>query len=163
MTRKATKASLSLKPHEAFGARVGAGILDFVLWFVLFIVAAKTFGTTTHTVNGTTSGTYVHLSGLPFLLFIGLGLLYFIVLEWQFGGTIGKLLLGIRVVNGNGRRITLKQSAIRNVLRVVDAFPYVPPYIAGLIFVAGDERKRRLGDKVAGTVVIQVKQSKDWL
>jgi uncharacterized RDD family membrane protein YckC len=144
----------NLKPSEAVGPRLFAGIIDILLWLILFAVAAKTFGTTTHPVNGSTTGTYVYLSGLPFLLYIGVELVYFIILEWLFGATIGKLLVGVCVVSEKGRRITLKQFITRNTLRAIDAFPYVPPYLVGLVFVAADNNKRRLGDKAANTLVI---------
>jgi uncharacterized RDD family membrane protein YckC len=151
MTKEVTS---NLSPSEAFGSRVFAGVIDILIWLVLFIVAAKIFGTTTHPLNGSTQGTYLYLSGAPFLLFVGLELTYFIIFEWRFGGTVGKLLVGARVVDEKGQRITLKQSVMRNVLRAVDAFPYVPPYLIGLIFVAGDHDKRRLGDKAANTLVV---------
>ena len=146
--------SAKQKTSEAFGSRVFAGIIDFILWIILFIVADVAFGTSTTTVYGRTKSTNVSLTGLPFLIFILLGLAYFVILEWQLGGTVGKLLLGVRVVNEDDKPIAFKQSVIRNVLRVVDAFPYIVPYVTGLILVAGDEHKRRLGDRVANTQVV---------
>jgi uncharacterized RDD family membrane protein YckC len=77
----------------------------------------------------------------------------------------GKLVLGLRVRSATGEKLTLKASVVRNFLRVVDAFPYVIPYLVGAIAVWSDgslgldpvpnERRlrRRLGDRAARTIV----------
>jgi uncharacterized protein len=146
--------TLDQMTREAFPRRVWAGVIDLTLWITLFIPAAMLLGTSATTGQGASKSTHLSLTGVPALIFTLVELAYFVVLEWQFGGTVGKLLLGVRVVDERGRPIGLKQSVIRNVLRVVDAFPYVVPYIIGLLLVAGDQRKRRLGDRAANTLVV---------
>jgi uncharacterized RDD family membrane protein YckC len=146
--------SLTKQAQKAFGRRIFAALIDLVLWFVLFIFAAINFGKVTTVTHEAGTSTNATLTGLPLLIFILIELSYFVILEWRFGGTLGKLLLGVRVVNAGGGRVTPKQALLRNLLRAVDAFPYFVPYITGLILVAGDGRKRRLGDKVANTVVV---------
>lgn len=68
------------------------------------------------------------------------------------GQTIGKKALGLRVVNANGTPVTWLASIVRNLLRTVDMLPfcYGFGFVAGLI----DPRGRRLGDMVAGTLVV---------
>lgn len=81
---------------------------------------------------------------------------YFVLLEGTAGATIGKVVLGIRVRRLDGARAGLGAAAIRNLARVVDAFPYVIPYVVGAIAVRRWETKQRLGDRWAKTVVILV-------
>lgn len=72
------------------------------------------------------------------------------------GQTIGKKALGLRVINANGTPVTWIASIVRNLLRTVDMLPllYGFGFIAGVI----DKRSRRLGDMVAGTLVVHVEK-----
>jgi uncharacterized RDD family membrane protein YckC len=79
--------------------------------------------------------------------------LYFIIMEGFMGATIGKFLLGIRVVKLDGSRIGLGAAIIRNLLRIIDALPTA--YILGAILIWTSSRKQRLGDRVAHTVVVR--------
>jgi uncharacterized RDD family membrane protein YckC len=146
--------------QKAFGKRIGAGFIDLVTWIILFVIAGIIFGKTTTTVHGSSKSVNVSLTGWPTCVFLLVMLAYFVLLEWRLGGTIGKLLLGVQVVDGKFKRLTLKQAIIRNILRVVDAFPYIVPYLTGIILIAGDEHKRRLGDRAANTLVV-VKSGKE--
>lgn len=92
------------------------------------------------------------LSGTPALLVIALGWGYPIVFEGLFGGTIGKLILGMRVVNAEGGNAGLGRALVRNLLRIIDMLPFF--YLLGVILVASSDTKQRLGDKVAGTYVV---------
>jgi uncharacterized membrane protein SpoIIM required for sporulation/uncharacterized RDD family membrane protein YckC len=80
--------------------------------------------------------------------------LYWTVFEvvWE-GQTIGKRLVGVRVVRLDGSPVTLVDSAVRNLLRVVDFLPVCYP--VGLITMLVDVHHRRLGDLVAGTVLVR--------
>ncbi len=78
---------------------------------------------------------------------------YFLVLEPATQGfTIGKRLTGIRVAEG-GRPACVKACAVRNILRVVDYMP--TSYLVGIVSVLLDRRSRRVGDLLAGTVVVR--------
>jgi len=78
---------------------------------------------------------------------------YFLVLECATGGfTVGKRLLGIRVAEGP-RPASPGACAVRDILRVVDYLPF--SYAIGIISVFLDRRSRRVGDRIAGTVVIR--------
>lgn len=76
---------------------------------------------------------------------------YFVFFEtlWQ-GQTPGKRLLRLRVIRDNGRRVGLGQSALRSLMRPVDDL-----FLVGSLLVALGKREKRIGDWVAGTVVIQ--------
>lgn len=69
------------------------------------------------------------------------------------GQTLGKRLMRIRVVRLDGSPVTAVDSAIRNLLRLVDFFPACYP--VGLVTMLFDAKHRRVGDLVAGTVLIR--------
>ncbi len=79
---------------------------------------------------------------------------YFTLFEgYREGQTPGKKALGIRVIRETGHGITFRDSAIRNLIRLADFLP--PPYLFGALFVAIHPKGKRLGDLVAGTVVVR--------
>ncbi len=79
---------------------------------------------------------------------------YGALLEWGLRGqTVGKRLLGLRVLQQNGLRITFPQAVIRNLVRVVDLLPF--SYLVGGVSLLVDRHSRRLGDLAAGTIVVQ--------
>jgi uncharacterized RDD family membrane protein YckC len=84
-----------------------------------------------------------------FLLFWG----YYVLFEtyWK-GQTPGKRVMKIRVLKDSGRSITLFESMARNLIRIVDSLPSF--YLVGLITMLCNRRNKRLGDFVAGTIVI---------
>lgn len=78
---------------------------------------------------------------------------YFLVLEYFWGGrTIGKRMLGLRVIQDNGHSITLLSSFIRNFLRLVDSLPAA--YFVGMLLAFFHPKHKRLGDLAAGTIVV---------
>jgi uncharacterized RDD family membrane protein YckC len=95
----------------------------------------------------------VSLIGTPAMLAFVISFLYLIVLEATLGATLGKLLLGIRVVKEDGSPIGWGASIVRNLLRIIDALPTA--YILGAILIWTSPRKQRLGDRVAHTVVVR--------
>lgn len=83
-------------------------------------------------------------------LLVGFG--YFIALEGRYGRTVGKSLLGLRVVAEDGEPIGMRAATVRNLLRVVDGIAF---YLVGALFVVTGERHQRLGDRLADTVVVR--------
>ena len=89
------------------------------------------------------------LIAVPFLLQWG----YFTLFEalWN-GQTPGKRMMKLRVIAHSGQALTLFESMTRNFLRFVDALPGV--YAVGGISILATRRQQRLGDLVAGTLVV---------
>jgi uncharacterized RDD family membrane protein YckC len=106
---------------------------------------------------------------------VGLGLTFWFVMSWFYGGlfetfwngqTPGKRMHGLRVVCVDGRPINGLQAVLRNILRTADSLPVVPlpmsgvpipilpMYLVGLITPLFNARYQRLGDLVCGTMVI---------
>ncbi len=84
---------------------------------------------------------------IVFTIYVG----YFVFFEtiWQ-GQTIGKKKAKIRVIADDGKPISLGQSTLRALLRPVDDLFFV-----GVFFIALGKKEKRIGDLVAGTIVIQ--------
>jgi uncharacterized RDD family membrane protein YckC len=105
---------------------------------------------------GTLSG---GLAGSLFLL------LYFVI-DWFYGvlfetfwngQTPGKYVLGLRALSDNGQPINGMQAALRNIFRAADIM-----FGLGCLVVAALNRKyQRLGDLVAGTIVVV--EERQWL
>jgi uncharacterized RDD family membrane protein YckC len=80
---------------------------------------------------------------------------YFILLEGLTGVTIGKLILGLKVLSVDSKKITLRQSVIRNLGRLLDGLPMLN--ILGIVSIARSPIKQRIGDKIAKTVVASLR------
>ena len=131
--------------YAGLGSRAVAIILDvLVLFAILWIVALAT---------GNTNDGGFQMDGAPVFVGFGLFALYFLGLEATSGATLGKMLVGIKVVKADGSSpIGLTASLLRNVLRIVDGQLF---YLVAFLFVRNSDMKQRLGDRVAGTIVIK--------
>jgi uncharacterized RDD family membrane protein YckC len=73
------------------------------------------------------------------------------------GRTPGKRWNGLRVVRSGGQPIGFLASATRNLLRLIDWLPSF--YLVGIISVFATAKNQRLGDIVAGTVVLRERRA----
>ncbi len=89
------------------------------------------------------------------LEFLAVIFLYFVLLEGLAGATLGKAVLGLRVVQVDGSKPGLLKSLLRNILRVIDGLPAFN--IVGVIFILRSKEKARFGDRRAGTRVVQLR------
>ena len=134
--------------YVGVGRRLVATIVDVIIIGILFGVISGLFsipqdpGQDSFEVLGTTNIASFLIS-----------LLYYVGLEATTGATIGKRLLGLRVVMADGSPIDWTSSIIRNVLRIIDFLPAF--YLLGAIFVWSTEKNQRIGDLGANTVVIR--------
>ena len=80
---------------------------------------------------------------------LGWALYYFFALESGEGQTLGKRLMKIRVVRADGRPASMGEIAVRTILRVVDNY-----LIGMIVMIATGERRQRIGDLAAGTIVV---------
>jgi uncharacterized RDD family membrane protein YckC len=79
---------------------------------------------------------------------------YFVVCELTMQGrSPGKALFGLRVVRDGGLPVTLRESMLRNLLRMVDMLP--SQYLVGFVSMTLSQDVRRLGDFAAGTIVVR--------
>ena len=91
-----------------------------------------------------------------FLIFWAYPILFEVM--WD-GQTPGKKAMSLRVVNGDGAPLGWLAAITRNLLRTVDMLPF--GYAAGLIACLADPHARRLGDMVAGTLVVHNERERD--
>jgi uncharacterized RDD family membrane protein YckC len=148
-------------PLAGIGSRFLAlatdSLLQLVFVLVLFIIGAIISFGYTEVSNGAahsfsqTVGAFV-LVLVPFCLYWG----YFAFFEiiWQ-GRTPGKRIAGIRVIHQSGRPMTAIECIGRNLMRGVDIIPGV--YGIGLVCMMCNQQNRRVGDFVAGTIVVHDK------
>jgi len=134
---------------DVTGRRIGAALIDFAIVFLLLLLLGALFG------NTTAEGASVsaQLGPLDSLLFLALTFLYFWGTEATSGQTLGKRVLGLRVVGADGSRASGGATCIRNLVRFVDWLPLL--YVVGAIsFFATGKRRQRLGDMAAKTRVV---------
>lgn len=125
--------------------RLLEGIIDLLVRVGIFFVIALMLVITRlgHTV--------LVLSALVFLVTLG----YPIVCEslWR-GRTIGKMATGLRVVTVDGAPIRFRHAALRGMGSLVDFF--IPGFgLTGLLCVWSTQRNQRVGDMLAGTIVVR--------
>lgn len=128
--------------------RIGAYMIDFgiriVLTFLVFVCLAM---------SGIFLGEKVS-SGIGLLIWFMLDWFYPVLFEVsKWGGTPGKRMLGLRVVQENGSPVTFAQAVVRNFLRFVDSMP-IFFYVVGIFSCLATKRFQRLGDLAAGVVVV---------
>ncbi|MDR9772821.1 RDD family protein [Rhizobium hidalgonense] len=150
----------------SIGSRLGAQILDIIFTAILIFTCGFVI-----------AFTGILPSNVEAMLIILLGFLvrtpYYILSEliWN-GRTLGKKITGIRVINASGRRLTPHQVTARNLMKEVEIFgpmsllasiEYQSAWENGLagawllvvvIVPLANRRRQRLGDIIAGTLVI---------
>lgn len=79
---------------------------------------------------------------------------YFVGMDVYKGATIGKMALGLRVVNANGEKLDIGKAALREIVgKIVSALPLG----LGFIWVGFDAKKQGFHDKIAQTYVVKVR------
>jgi uncharacterized RDD family membrane protein YckC len=142
------------------GSRFLAALIDTALiTFLQVIIAIMAYlilnqsGSSLASVDAVSSlsGWAVALIGLIALFFYW-GYYIFFEMLWN-GKSPGKSAVKLRVIRVDGTPITISESLVRNLVRVVDFLPAY--YGVGAIAVFVNPQTRRLGDLAAGTVVIR--------
>jgi uncharacterized membrane protein SpoIIM required for sporulation/uncharacterized RDD family membrane protein YckC len=135
------------------GSRGAAALIDGLIVLVL-LAAVSAVGLSALFSNiGRAAGPWV----LALLLLAQFAVVwgYYVLFEWlRDGQTPGKRWLGLRVVQDGGFSVGFTHAAVRNLLRLVDAQPGVL-YAVGMIAALVSRRGKRLGDLVAGTIVVR--------
>lgn len=166
-----------MEPTKVVGRRVAAIVIDYLLLLafntaVFFAMAQKDSEIAREVLSGETdpdATSYGNLTlgdseysivGGDFLIYllitVGVGVLYWMVLPGLKGWTLGKLALGLRVVREDGScPAGVGRNVIRQLLWIVDDFPYFIPALTGFVVALASDRNRRVGDMVAGTLVVR--------
>ena len=99
--------------------------------------------------------TWEPLGFLVLALDVVLAFAYFTYFEAEYGQTIGKMLMDIVVVSEDDGSISYKEATVRTLLRPFDTL--------GLVAIYVTDRKQRIGDLAADTVVVKTKEKPDAL
>ncbi len=133
-------------PVRRAGAYLIDGLLRAMVLFIFAVIAVAGEAIGDAGLSGV--GTGVMLT-LAFAIEWG----YFVLLEMLMGGqSIGKRVLGLRVISDDGRPLGFGASVLRNLVRAADFLPMM--YALGVAVMMKDQRFRRLGDMAAGTLVV---------
>lgn len=176
-------ASHSTDPTNVIGKRIGAWVIDLIIYFVFATVITFALGGGPEVVfeefpnsaaaeaycdrwEADNNGFCVHTgdssqgnviaveasfaSYIPWLLHF----VIYVVISGLFGGSLGKLALGLRVVTADGRLAGMGKHLLRTVLWVADAFTCAIPVLGGILLVS-TRGHRRVGDMAAGTFVVE--------
>src|SRR5262245_10905765 len=81
-------------------------------------------------------------------------LAYFVLLEALWSRTFGKFFQGLVVRKLDGSRCDWKAALIRSALRIVEVNPLLFGGLPAALVILASERKQRIGDLLAGTLVI---------
>jgi uncharacterized RDD family membrane protein YckC len=152
------------QPLASWGTRLGAWFIDLlVLLIPAVILAAVIFGTTFD--DDSSAWEVIGSSILYFLVMSAVVLLYAPLLMMrqgaQNGQTLGKQMLGIRVVRDNGQAMSFGWAALREVvfknLVVGIASSIIPliPWFLNYFWPLWDDQNRALHDMAASTHVVR--------
>ena len=138
--------------QEHWIKRVIAYIIDSL---IVGIAAAILLGITLFPTLIVNPISFINILGFTF----GMGLLYilyFPVAEVTYGASIGKSLLGLKVVTKSGKRLNFEKAFIRNVTKIHQIL-LLFDVIGGLI--TSTDLNQKYTDKIAGTAVTTAKQA----
>jgi uncharacterized RDD family membrane protein YckC len=145
------------------GTRFLATVVDIIfLSLILFVVGCLgVFGVSAVGVLISEAVWGTDGDAIMFVVLALMGLLMFAIL-WGYyvffetiwnGQSPGKRWTGLRVIQEGGYPIRFSHAAIRNIVRIADFLPFM--YVVGAVVMLVDKRSRRLGDLVAGTIVVK--------
>ena len=143
------------------GNRAYALLIDYIVlgliligFLIAWVALAIQLGDVIENLVGSNNRLQLWLWAIQILIsfFVYVGYFVFFEALWQ-GQTPGKRYVKIRVIRDDGRPVKLQQSTLRALLRPVDDICFI-----GVFLIALTKQEKRLGDFVAGTLVIQDEQ-----
>lgn len=136
------------------GNRAYALFMDYIYWSISLLILLVLYLFLIFGFIGSDSldlWVYAILGLIFFFVYVG----YFTFFEtlWQ-GQTPGKRRAKIRVIRENGRPVGLQQATLRALLRPIDDLLFI-----GAFMIMLSQREKRVGDWLAGTLVVQDKEA----
>ncbi|MTH53655.1 RDD family protein [Bacillus mangrovi] len=137
---------MNTRKYAGFWIRCAAFLIDYAILSLIFIIPSIMM------IGGDPAeNTTMRFSIFTFAL-VPAVILYFTILpmtKWQ--GTIGKKLLGLKIINENGGRVSPGQAILRYIGYVISNAIFT----VGFIMAAFTDRKRGLHDMIAKTYVVK--------
>lgn len=141
-------------PIAGIGSRFIAIVVDYLIWAV---------GLTVLSLLGVILFASVHMfSEISANWLVGIVLVILFLIHWGYftlfeafgnGRTPGKRVAKIRVIHGSGRAVSFVEALARNLVRAIDYLPGM--YAVGVVAMFFSRQNQRLGDMVAGTLVVR--------
>lgn len=144
------------------GNRALALTIDYLIWYLFLAIVLvftafllDTLDLSLALLPGGTSNPELWIFAIMGLIFFFVYIGYFVFFEtlWH-GQTPGKKRSKIRVIRDDGKPIGLQQATLRSLLRPVDDFLFI-----GAFMIMLEKRERRVGDWIAGTLVVQEEEA----
>jgi uncharacterized RDD family membrane protein YckC len=137
------------------GSRCASALVDYLFQFLILVALAVLLSVLgLHPLSG--AGFAAAIWALAFFaVFWGYDIAFEVL---NSGRTPGKRLNGLRVVRESGAPVDFTTSAVRNVLRIVDILPPIT-YLVGISAILATGRNQRVGDLVAGTLVVRERRA----
>ncbi len=137
--------------YATVGARFGALFIDGVLLWIVNFVISLTFGLTARQAVGTAPVGFVAVQIMLFLLQIGIGLAYDVILVGKYGATLGKMACKIKIVTADGGRVTYLRALGRHFAKLLSGMMCLIGYIMAIF---DKEERRALHDRMCNTRVV---------
>lgn len=139
------------------GSRAYALVIDYIIWSLILLVFSITWAFLSIQISEILTNLIgkdnvsLWMISIWILVYFAIYMGYFVFFEtlWQ-GQTPGKKFTKIRVICDDGRPAGLAQATLRALLRPIDDIFFI-----GLLLIVFNKQEKRLGDIVAGTLVIQ--------
>ena len=150
-------------PLAGIGSRFIAILVDYLIWGAVFLILGLLAAIIIPALH--------FFGGVSANWAIGIAVLIVFIVQWGYfalfeafgnGRTPGKRVAHIRVIHQSGRGINFVEALARNLVRFVDAMPSF--YAVGVVAIFLSRRNQRLGDMVAGTLVVRDREidSPQW-
>jgi len=152
--RRARTNTLALKTPEGvtFALPLASPVSRFLAWTVDAAAIVASGGLLRQALSLIHNRAFAQTTYIIAYFVVSIG--YGIGLEWFWRGqTLGKRVLGLRVMDEQALRLELSQIVVRNLLRFVDMLPLA--YMIGGIACFASRRSQRLGDLAANTIVVR--------
>ncbi len=138
-----------------FSRRTIAALIDFLfITFIGFLVAFL-LGFLALFIEMFTAEQSQYLQGIVVLSFLLVSVLYYLLSWTRSGSTMGKMVVGGRVVATNGAKLSWGKAILRYIGYLVSAVVFA----LGFVWVIFDKKRQGWHDKIAGTYVIMADDS----
>jgi uncharacterized RDD family membrane protein YckC len=136
------------------GNRFLAALIDHLIQALILVALVVTTGLISNWTMFSSASAWTHAVMVLAAFTVYWGYFAFFEAIWS-GQTPGKRMMRLRVVREDGRPVRFFEVLVRNILRLpIDLFPW-PSYAIGVVSIIFSKHSKRVGDFVAGTVVVK--------
>jgi len=134
--------------YATLGVRMGAFIIDLILIITVAYFVCQPLG-----INYVSPLELLQIdlgrSKWPFFIIY---LVYLTLAEWLLGASLGKYVMGLRVIMFDGKKLTLPSAAIRNLTGFFERMPQV--VLVPMFMMIFSPYRQRLGDLLSRSIVV---------